>query len=223
MTTFETIITLLASTSVLPLLAFFALLLRRQVVTGRFKQVLLVVSLFGLLFVVGGEIYEHGSTLGLRDLFVGIIVSLLTFFFLSKSGHHHTHDMKASGVKGLVVAEAFHSLFDGLAIGATFLITPLLGAGAALGIFVHEIPKMFATLGILRAMGLSTKKTILYGALSQIGAPAAALLVYIFGIKLESEFRFADIAVIASLSTIVLYIVYLEIRHHYGKDVHRHH
>lgn len=222
MTTFETFITLLATSAALPLLAFLAILLRRNIVTGKLKTVVLFTSLLGLFFVIGSELVRHGKEFGLHELYTGIIVSLVTFIVLSKSGSHHSHGVEESGVKGIVLAEAFHSLFDGLTIGATFLITPLLGAGAVAGIMVHEIPKMIATLGLLRSLGLSTKKTILYGILSQIGAPIAAVLVYLFGIRLTTEFHIADAAIIASLSTVVLYILFLEIRHHTSEKKHKH-
>ena len=214
MTHLETFLALLATSSALPLLAFLAIVLRRNVVSGKLKVIVLLTSLLGLVYVIANELLQHRGEFGLRELYTGIIVSLLTFFVLSKSGHHHTHTIEESGVKGIILAEAFHSIFDGIAIGVTFLITPLLGAGAALGVLAHEIPKMIATLGLLRSVGFSMRKTIFYGILSQIGVPVTAVLVYLFGFRLTSEFHIADAAVIASLSTIVLYIVYLEGKHH---------
>ena len=131
MTHLETFLALLATSSALPLLAFLAIVLRRNVVSGKLKVIVLLTSLLGLVYVIVNELLQHRGEFGLRELYTGIIVSLLTFFVLSKSGHHHTHTIEESGVKGIILAEAFHSIFDGIAIGVTFLITPLLGAGAA--------------------------------------------------------------------------------------------
>ena len=214
MSTLQTFLTLLISSSALPLLAFLAIALRRKVVSGKLKMAVLLVSLLGLVYVVFQELSEHKGEFGTHDIYVGAIVSLLTFFLLSFGGHSHKHGAEESGIKGIIIAEAFHSLFDGLAIGVTFLVTPLLGATAALGILVHEIPKMIATIGLIRSLGVSMKKTILYGVMAQIGAPITAVTVYLLGIKLETEFKLADVAVIASLSTIVIYILFLEVRHH---------
>lgn len=214
MTQIETFFALLATSSALPLLAFLAIILRRNVVTGKLKVIVLATSLLGLVYVIVNELLHHSGEFQLGELYTGIIVSLLTFFVLSKSGNHHAHTIEESGVKGIILAEAFHSIFDGIAIGVTFLVTPLLGAGAALGVLAHEIPKMIATLGLLRSVGFSMKKTIFYGVLSQIGVPVAAILAYLFGFKLTSEFHIADAAVIASLSTIVLYILFLEGKYH---------
>jgi zinc transporter ZupT len=223
MSSLETLITLIVSSSALPFLAFLAIILRRKVVSGTLKNFVLFASTFGLLFVVVNEYVHHRAEFGVHDLFIGISVSLITFLVLSKSGHHHKHEIEESGIRGIVLAEAFHSIFDGLTIGVTFLVTPLLGLGATFGILVHEIPKMIATLALFRSLNLSLRKTIVYGVLSQIGAPVSALLVYLCGVTLETEFHGGDMAIIASLATIVLYILFLEVKHHVRKDKHHHH
>lgn len=217
MTHIESFLALLLSSATLPLLAFLAVLLRRKAVSGKLKTVTLVVSLLGLAAVIVGEFFHHGSEFGAHELYAAIVVSVLTFILLARHPHNHAHGEK-SGAKGIVLAEAFHSIFDGAALGVTFLVTPLLGIGAALGIVVHEVPKMLATLALLRSIGLSMKQTIFYGALAQIGAPVTAIIVYLFGMRIETEFHIADAAVLASLSTIVLYILYLEIRYHRKHD-----
>jgi zinc transporter ZupT len=142
---------------------------------------------------------------------------------LSKYGHTHIHAKEQAGVKGIVISEAFHSLIDGAVIGSTYLISPLLGYAATIGIIIHEFPKIIGTLTLFRSFGLSIRKTIWYGICAQIGSPVSALLIYLIGGKISHEnFQALEIASISSLAAIVLWILYLEIRFHQKHDHHKH-
>ncbi len=206
----------LVSSLTLPFLAVLALALRQSVVTGRARLVVFFVAVLGIFYAIYQEIKVHGKEFGLTELFIALLVSSLTYLVLSRSHKHHTHGIDEAGIKGIVIAEAFHSLFDGLAIGVAFLATPLIGIGALAGIVVHELPKMIATLALIRSSGESLAKTIMYGMLSQAGVPVAAILIYVLGYRIETEFKAVDAAVLSSLATIVLYILYKEMRHHRG-------
>jgi zinc transporter ZupT len=212
---------LLISSLTLPFLAILALALRQSVVTGKARLVVFSVAVLGISYALFQEVKVHGKEFGLTELFIALLVSALTYLVLSRSHRHHKHGIDEAGIKGIVIAEAFHSLFDGLAIGVAFLATPLIGIGALAGIVVHELPKMIATLALIRSTGVSLGKTVVYGALSQAGVPVAAVLIYLIGYRIETEFQAVDAAVLSSLSTIVLYILYKELRHH--KRIHRHH
>jgi zinc transporter ZupT len=207
----------------LPLLAVFALLLRQSLVTGKMKTFIFFVAIISIIVLLYEEFLKHGKEFGVFEMFIAIIASFVTYLMLSRLSSHHTHSAKDAGIKGLVLAEAFHSLFDGLAIGVAFLATPLIGIGALAGIIMHELPKMVATLALIRASGLSMKKTVLYGAFSQAGVPVAACLVYLLGTSIETEFHFVDAAVISSLATVILFILYKEVKHHKKGLSHDHH
>jgi zinc and cadmium transporter len=207
------------SASTLPLLSVLAIILRRNLLQGKWKVYLLTFGLCLLLFAVFDTFHEHGEELSLRDGLVGGITALMTLFILSKFNHGHTHDKERGGAKGIVISEAFHSLIDGTVIGATYLINPVLGYAATLGILIHELPKIIGTLTVLRGLGLSVKKTILYGIFAQIGSPVAAILVYLAGRRIDHEqFHALEIASVSSLGVIVLWIIYLEIRFHRNHD-----
>ena len=210
------------SASSLPLLSFLALLLRRNIFQGTWKAIFLVLGLGLLLFAVFDTFREHGEALGLKDILVGGVTALITLFILSRFNHGHTHDKEISGAKGIVISEAFHSLIDGAVIGATYLISPVLGYAATLGIIIHELPKIVGTLTVLRGFGLSVKRTIFYGICAQIGSPASAILIYLLGKQVSDEqFHALEIASVSSLGMIVLWIIYLEIRFH-TKHSHNH-
>lgn len=206
---------MVASASSLPLLAIVALLLRRNFFTGKWKAFFMFLG-FGLLsFAVFDAFQENEDHLTLMDIFIGGITALITLFILSKFNHNHVHDKEVGGATGIVVSEAFHSLIDGAVIGATYLINPVLGYAATLGIIIHELPKIIGTLTVFRSLGLSIKKTIFYGILAQIGSPTAAILIFLLGKKInEEQFHSLEIASISSLAAIVLWIIYLEIRFH---------
>ncbi len=211
------------SASSLPLLAFLALLLRGNLFKGYWKIFFLSIGLGLLCFVVFDTFSEHSDDFGWSDILISFVTAYITLYILSHFGHAHTHDKKTAGAKGIMISEAFHSLIDGAVIGATYLVSPLLGYAATIGIIIHELPKIVGTLTIFRSLGLSMKKTIIYGVLAQIGSPSAALLVYLLGKEFNHEqFHGLEIASISSLSAIVLWIIYLEIKFHIRHDHSRH-
>lgn len=216
-------ILMVASASTLPLLSLLAIFLRRNFFKGKLKIVFLVFGLILLGFAIFDSLIEHSEELGMFDVVITTITALTTFYILSHFSHTHTHNKNIAGAKGIVISEAFHSLFDGMVIGMTYLINPILGYSATLGILVHEAPKILGTLALFRSMGLSVKKTILYGLWAQSGSPVAAILVYVLGKKFDHEqFHAFEIASISSLAAIVLWIIYLEIRFHLKHDKHTH-
>jgi len=212
-------ILMVASASTLPLLAFLALLLRRNIFKGIWKVATLSIGLVLLGIVVVDTFRENVNDITLGTILVGIITAVITVFILSRFNHNHTHSKELAGAKGIVVSEAFHSLIDGAVIGATYLVSPLLGYAATLGIITHELPKIFGTLAVLRSLGLSTRKTVIYGICAQIGSPVSAMFVYILGRQFNHEqFHTLEIASISSLGAIILWIIYLEIKFHREHD-----
>jgi len=207
------------SASSLPLLALLALLLRRNLFKGGWKITFLSIGLALLAFAVFDAFRENGDSLSLIDIVIGGVTALITIFILSHFNHGHTHNQEAEGAKGIVISEAFHSLIDGAVIGATYIVSPVLGYAATIGIIIHELPKIVGTLTVLRSLGLSIKRTVVYGIFAQIGSPVAAILIFMLGKKINDEqFHALEIASISSLAAIVLWIIYLEIRFHVKHD-----
>lgn len=206
---------MVASASTLPLLAFLTLLLRRNFIKGRFKIILLSIGTTLLIITVIKTLSEGDKGLTLGDTFTSIGTGILTIFILSRFSHGHNHAVEEEGAKGIVISEAFHSLLDGAVIGATYLINPIFGYAATVGILIHELPKIIGTLTLFRSIGLSIKRTIIYGILAQIGSPIAASLIYLLGKQINEErFHSLEIASVSSLAAIVFWIIYLEVRFH---------
>ena len=206
---------MVVSASSLPLLAFLALLLRRNFFKGPTKFVLLAVGVALLLFTLVDTFKEHHGLFSIYDGLTSIITAILTLIILSRFSHGHHHALEIEGAKGVVISEAFHSLLDGAVIGATYLVNPVLGYAATIGIVLHEFPKIIGTLTLFRSVGLSIKKTILYGITAQIGSPVAAILIYVLGKQFDDkQFYTLELASVSSLLAIVFWIIYLEIRFH---------
>lgn len=223
MTVTTSFILMALSASALPALAILALLLRRNFFKGAWKLGFLFIGLSLLSFAIFETFHEHGEEITSSDIIVGAVTSLITLFILAKFNHTHVHDSKIGGAKGIVISEAFHSLIDGAVIGATYLVSPLLGYAATVGIITHELPKIVGTITVLRSLGLSLKKTILYGIFAQIGSPVAAMLIFLLGKKIDhDQFHALEIASVSSLAAIVIWILYLEIKFH-TRHSHHHH
>ncbi len=217
------LILMILSATALPLLAFLALVLRIDVLQGKVKLLLLTCGVLLLAYTVHETIKEHGGLFTWKDMFASIGGASLTLLILSRFSHGHSHDVREDGAKGIVISEAFHSLLDGAVIGTTYLINPIVGYAATIGIIIHELPKIIGTLTIFRGIGLSVKKTIVYGFAAQIGSPVAAILIYTLGKQFnEEQFQSLEIASVSSLAAIVLWIIYLEIRHHKKHRGHGH-
>lgn len=68
----------------------------------------------------------------------------------------HT-DIKVSGYLNLA-ADFTHNFTDGLAIGASFLVGPAVGAVTTLTILLHEVPHEIGDFAILVQSGCTKKK-----------------------------------------------------------------
>lgn len=210
-----TFILLIVSASALPALAIVGVFLRQGFFKGVWRYVFMALGLLLLLASVLSTFFEHRDDFGIKELVVTIAVSGITWILLSRYKHKHHHAIVEGGEKGIVISEAFHSLFDGAAIGAAFLFSPIAGWTAMAGIITHELPKIAGTLALFRSLGLSIKNTVYYGFLAQIGSPVAAILVYMLGKQFPQEkFHTFEIAALASLGTIVIKIVWEEIHYH---------
>jgi zinc transporter ZupT len=214
---------MIISASALPLLAFLALMLRVDIFKGKLKIAVLTFGVLLLVYTIHETFKEHGGILTWKDALASVGGASLTLFILSRFSHGHSHKVQEDGAKGIVISEAFHSLLDGAVIGTTYLINPIVGYAATIGIIIHELPKIIGTLTLFRSIGLSVKKTIIYGIAAQIGSPVAAVLIYTLGKEFnEEQFQSLEIASVSSLAAIVLWIIYLELRHHRKHGEHSH-
>jgi zinc transporter ZupT len=79
-----------------------------------------------------------------------------------------------------VLGLGVHTLFDGVAIAAGFMISPSLGVLLFVAVLVHKLPEGFTVASIMLASGHSRARALgaaaLLGALTMLGAVATALV-----------------------------------------------
>ncbi len=128
------------------------------------------------------------------DVFFWVLAGLLLFFFLERLlhwTHHHDEDQydpteKRGTVPLIVIGDTLHNFVDGIAIGATTLVSIPLGIVTTLAVVAHEIPQEMGDFGLLLHKGVSRKMTLLINVLSAAMAFIGALLAYAFGTTLQA-------------------------------------
>ena len=91
--------------------------------------------------------------------------------------HVHTHSLGIMNLAG----DAFHNLLDGMIIGASFMISPVVGFSTTLAVILHEIPQEFGDFGVLIHSGFSVRKALFFNFLSGLVAVFGAVLVFYIG------------------------------------------
>lgn len=80
-----------------------------------------------------------------------------------------------------IVGLSIHNLFDGISIGAGFMISPLLGVLIFGAVALHKLPDGFTMASIMIASGRSGKTAFYASVLLGISTLAGALLISYFG------------------------------------------
>ncbi|XP_019723372.1 zinc transporter Slc39a7 [Hippocampus comes] len=145
-----------------------------------------------------GAAHDHMMSVGLWVL-GGIVAFLIVEKFVRflKGGHSHGHshplvkekdsdgedkkapkkkvaksaDIKVSGYLNLA-ADFTHNFTDGLAIGASFLVGPAVGAITTLTILLHEVPHEIGDFAILVQSGCTKRKAMSLQLVTAVGALA---------------------------------------------------
>jgi zinc and cadmium transporter len=145
---------------------------------------MLAVSFFDLL---PEAIAEHGNVMLIMEyLVLGFVAFLLiekAFFFYHC--HEENCDRHAS-VKLVIIGDSIHNFLDGVAIAASFLVSPTLGIATTLAIIIHEIPQEFGDMGILVHAGYSKAKALAFNLISGIFAILGGLLGFYYLSRFES-------------------------------------
>lgn len=129
---------------------------------------MLAVSFFDLLPEAIGE---HGNVMLMMEyLVLGFIIFLLiekAFFYY----HCHEENCDRHGsVKLVVIGDSVHNFLDGIAIAASFLVSPTLGMATTLAIIIHEVPQEIGDIGVLVHAGYSKTKALVFNLISGIFA-----------------------------------------------------
>lgn len=155
--------------------------------------VLLFIAFMDLL----PEALEEAETSGidLRSMFVFALLGFLVLFIIERVFHwhhhhegvHHDDEARPPAYRYLVMTgDILHNFLDGLAIGATFLVSIPLGITTAISIFFHEIPKEIGDISLLIHSGLKRKSAIIFNLATKTTSFAGALIAFVFAGKMFS-------------------------------------
>ncbi|MDQ5957502.1 MAG: zinc and cadmium transporter [Patescibacteria group bacterium] len=198
-------------TSTLPLISLLAIFLRRNYFTGKIKVLMLSLGLLLLGVAVYSDIAGHIDEVGYTEILSAIAAATVTYFIFSFA---HKHNENKNDVKAIAAAEFFHSLMDGLTVGAAYLVNPLAGYAAILAILVHETPKIVGTVILIRSLTNNVKDTIKYSIICQAGVPLAAIFIVTIGKEISGEWQHSvEFAAMATLTVILLRVALHSFRH----------
>lgn len=131
------------------------------------------------------EAYESTGSAALTSLYVlmGIVAFLVLERFLR--WHHEHHALAVNPVLPVgrinLLADAIHNLLDGLAIGASFLVSTPIGLATTLAVVLHEIPQELGNFGVLVHAGYTPRRALFLNFLTALTAFAGAFVSLSFG------------------------------------------
>jgi len=88
------------------------------------------------------------------------------------SGHSHLGKLNTIG-------DAIHNLLDGIAIGASFLISPEVGIATTIAVVLHEIPQELADVSVLAYSGWKKSKILLVNFITALTSIVGVLAVFV--------------------------------------------
>ncbi len=185
------------------------------------KTALLVLSVSIIGYTLLHEVEKHGSEISTLCWVIIAMVGFLTFYFMGRHTHHHSHEIESldnAGLAMFLLGVAVHSLGDGAVIGGAFLVMPLLGISTAVGVIAHEIPKTIAIVVFLESLGYRKFKTVVCAILPQLALPIAAFAVYLFGKPVQMESDVFHVSLLVFLFSTILAVLWMDVRYHKKHD-----
>lgn len=134
------------------------------------------------------EVFRMGTTAYTSLYFLtGIFVSFLIEKIIYWKENHTSTILGGSRVKSFVYmilyGDGVHNFIDGLAIGASFLVSVPVGIATSIAIILHEIPHEIGDFAALLHGGLNRNKAIYYNFVSAL----TAILGTIFALSLNQR------------------------------------
>ncbi|AJF62808.1 MAG: Zinc transporter ZupT [archaeon GW2011_AR20] len=128
------------------------------------------------------KLYQHSLWFVLAGF---LIFYLIEHLVMHHPFHEPTGREHAAG-KTAVLGLGFHSLIDGVVIGAGFEISNEIGLIATFAVIAHELPEGLTAMAVLMHAKFKKIKSLIYSFLVAIATPVGAILTYYF-IKSISE------------------------------------
>ena len=156
--------------------AFFHLI-PEQVAANGYNNTLVFGILAGIVMMLLVEAYLHCSHDDSGEADVHDVTHI----------HSHAgHDHSALG-KITTIGDSIHNFLDGVAIGASFLISPQIGIASTIAIILHEIPNEFAHVSVFIYSGWNKKKVLTVNFLTALISILGVISVYALN-KVDNSF-----------------------------------
>lgn len=135
---------------------------------------------------------EHIENFGYtNDTVFGIIAGIL-IMFITEAYLHCSHD-SSKEVEEFeekheqhfhlgslnTISDALHNFLDGIALGASFLISPEVGIATTIAIILHEIPQELADVSVLAYAGWKRSKILFINFLTALTSVAGVVTVFV--------------------------------------------
>ncbi|MFH1107081.1 MAG: ZIP family metal transporter [Candidatus Micrarchaeota archaeon] len=162
--------------------AGMAVLLYREQFARR-NSILLVSFAAGVLMATA-FLHLIPESMELSDAaLIWVLAGFLAFYVLE---HlilvHAPHDEEHEKIRPIGAIASlglgFHSLIDGIAIGAGFEVSSSVGLVTTLAVILHEFPEGISTLSVLFHAGMERSKAIWYTFIVAIATPIGAIASY---------------------------------------------
>lgn len=134
--------------------------------------------------------HSNGSSMPQLQRFVllGFFLVLATDLVLESLQHRRASPKKVRPVGPLIlITDAMHHAFAGLAIGAIFCVDRAAGIAAWLAAAAHELPRAIGDFGILVQAGYSRRRALVLNALSSAPFSIAGVVAWVIRGQLETS------------------------------------
>ncbi len=143
------------------------------------------------------------ETLAAAPEWGGVVIGagFIGFYVLAHVLHKRFHRLgaddcdKKGGATLLLVGDAVHNVVDGIVLGGAFMISPVAGVAATIGIALHEIPQEIIEFGVLLRAGYTKQQAALRNLLSASSIFFGVILVFLL-----AEFAASYVWVVAGLA-----------------------
>jgi zinc and cadmium transporter len=121
-----------------------------------------------------------------------LLAGIMLFFILEKvirwrHCHIPTSEQHLHPVVFLnLIGDGVHNFFDGMLIGASYLVSIPIGITTTMAVILHEIPQEIGDFGVLVHGGLSVKKALLFNFASALTAILGGLIILLVGPHVEN-------------------------------------
>ena len=126
------------------------------------------------------------------------LLGMIAAFVMEKIIHwHHHHHVDHEGEHkhplGILTlaGDAFHNIFDGIAIAAAFMVGTPLGIATTIAVICHEIPHEIGNFSLLLYSGYTRRNALLFNFGTALTAIAGAIAFFFFAPLVQNLQSFA--------------------------------